>query len=70
MLKFFKRLLRRPMVDIDDPLVIRDLLDQPALRALLETDDTADEPPSLDWAILAASGPISFEQVAYDDLAA
>ena len=69
MLKFIARLIRRPTVDIDDPLVIRDLLDHPALRALLD-DDTADEPPSLSWASLAAAGPIDFEQVAYDDLAA
>ena len=70
MLNFLTRLFRRPAVDLDDPLVIRDLFDHPALRPLLESDDTADEPSSLGWTRLAASGPIRFEQVAHDDLAA
>ena len=72
MLKYLMRLCRRPAtIEVDNPLAIRDLLDHPALRALLiEPDETSDTTPSQGWADIAASGPIRFEQVAYDDLAA
>lgn len=77
MMKFFKRRRPAPTVELDDPLAIRDLLEYPSLRALVdpaaaEADDT-DEPvaePSPVWAGLAAAGPIRFELTTYPDLAA
>jgi hypothetical protein len=68
MLNFFKR--RRPStveVELDNPLAIRDLLDHPALRALLvETGATPETPPPLTWIGLAASGAIRFELTSPD----
>lgn len=70
MLRIFKR--RRPStIDADNPLAIRNLLDHPALRAIVvEAAETPDVPPSPMWVGLAASGPIRFDVVAYADLAA
>jgi hypothetical protein len=73
MLKFFKRRrsVKMSLVDADDPLAIRDLLDHPELRALLATgDDEADAAPSPSWVRLAAAGPIRFEPTTSSDIAA
>ncbi len=72
MLKFFKRRRRHAsMLDTDHPLAVRDLLDDPALRALVIDDDAADAAaPSLAWTRLVASGPLKFESLTYCDLAA
>jgi hypothetical protein len=70
MLRFWRR--RRPAVVLDDPLAIRNLLDQPALRALMiEADDTSDvRPPSPIWTGLASAGPIRLDLVTFPDVAA
>ena len=70
MLKFFKR--RRPTtVDVADPLAIRNLLDQPALRALVvDGDQSPDELLSMSWSRLAAAGPIRFDLVTFPEIAA
>ena len=70
MLKFFKRRRRHATVlHTDHTLAVRDLLDDPVLRALV-IDDASDATPSLAWTRLAASGPLQFETVTYADLAA
>ena len=69
MLKFFKRRRRHAAVlHTDHTLAVRDLLDDPVLRALVI--DASDATPSLAWTRLAASGPLQFETVTYADLAA
>lgn len=71
MLKFFKRRRSKPIVDTDNPLVIRDLLEHPALRSLvLVSDDTPDAPVSPMWNGLVASGPIRFDLTSFPDVAA
>lgn len=62
MLRFFKRRRAASIVDTDNPLAIRDLLEHPALRSLV-ADDT-DRPETLAspiWRRLAAAGPIRFD---------
>lgn len=77
MLKFFKRRRLTPVPAGDDPLAIRDLLEQPALRALVLTDrdtaadaDTTETTVSPVWHRLVASGPIRFDRPTYSDVAA
>jgi len=66
-LNFFKRRKRslelelRPIADRNDPLTICDLLQHPALQAVMASCDDAGAPPSLAWTRLAAGGPIRFD---------
>lgn len=58
MLKFFKR----RQIDLGpDPLAVRDLLDQPALREVMEPVQP-DAPVSFAWTRLMAAGPIRFDR--------
>ncbi len=71
MLNIFKRRRRRSTIEVDNPLAIRNLLDHPALRAIVvEAAETPDVTPSSSWAGLAASGPIRFDLPTYPDIAA
>ena len=74
MLNIFKRHKNRPIDDGDDPLAIRGLLDQPALREVMTESEVgdlaADVPVSLDWSRLMAAGPIRFDSDSRLDSAA
>lgn len=67
MLKFFKHRniwpapTGRPVIDGSDPLAVRNLLDHPALQAVMVSVDP-DAPTSLDWIRLMAAGPIRFDR--------
>ncbi len=67
MLKFFKRRntwaapTGRPVIDGTDPLAVGNLLDHPALQAVMVSVDP-DAPTSLEWARLMAAGPIRFDR--------
>jgi hypothetical protein len=68
MLKIFKRrprpaqLTDRPGAHGLDNFEISDLLEHPALQAVMVNSDEVDAPTSLEWARLAAGGPIHFDQ--------
>lgn len=75
MLKLFRRRRNRAAeCGIDDGLVVRDLLDHPALQAVMNDMGADDLDPdatiSMAWARLMAGGPLRFDHSESTEVAA